>query len=81
MIAGLGTGPRGGRPGRARLGFECGNDLDGRGRLELLHRYDIEIGGGLGALAGKCWRIGCMGHTARPRNVTLVLAALDELLA
>ncbi|WP_423919788.1 hypothetical protein [Candidatus Poriferisodalis sp.] len=34
----------------------------------------------LGAFAGKCWRIGCMGHTARPRNVTLVLAALDELL-
>ena len=50
-------------------------------RRELLHRYDIEIGGGLGAFAGKCWRIGCMGHTARPRNVTLVLAALDELLA
>ena len=50
-------------------------------RRELLHRYDIEIGGGLGAFAGKCWRIGCMGHTARPRNVALVLAALDELLA
>ena len=31
----------------------------------LLERYGIEIGGGLGAFAGKVWRIGCMGHTAR----------------
>ena len=50
-------------------------------RRQLLDRYGIEIGGGLGAFAGTCWRIGCMGHTARPRNVTLLLAALDELLA
>ena len=50
-------------------------------RRTLLDCYGIEIGGGLGALAGKCWRIGCMGHTARTRNVTLVLAALDEVLA
>ncbi len=50
-------------------------------RRALLDRYGIEIGGGLGTLAGRCWRIGCMGHTARPRNVALVLAALDELLA
>ena len=37
-------------------------------------------GGGLGPVAGKVWRIGCMGHTARIRNVTLLLAALDEIL-
>ena len=49
-------------------------------RRQLLDRYGIEIGGGLGAFAGTCWRIGAMGHTARPRNVTLLLAALDELL-
>lgn len=49
-------------------------------RKELLTRYGIEIGGGLGTFAGVCWRIGCMGHTARRRNVTLLLAALDELL-
>ncbi len=49
-------------------------------RRTLLDHYGIEIGGGLGVLAGKCWRIGCMGHTARRRNVTLVLAALDEVL-
>lgn len=49
-------------------------------RRELLHRYGIEIGGGLGAFAGRFWRIGCMGHTARLRNVTTVLAAFDDLL-
>ena len=47
---------------------------------DLLDRYDIEIGGGLGDYAGKVWRIGCMGHTARPRNVSLLLGVLDELL-
>ena len=49
-------------------------------RRTLLDHYGIEIGGGLGPWAGKCWRIGSMGHTARHRNVTLILAALDELL-
>ena len=49
-------------------------------RRALLDRYGIEIGGGLGPWAGQCWRIGSMGHTARHRNVTLVLAALDEVL-
>jgi alanine-glyoxylate transaminase/serine-glyoxylate transaminase/serine-pyruvate transaminase len=49
-------------------------------RRTLLERYDIEIGGGVGAFAGRVWRIGCMGHTARVANVTLVLAALAEIL-
>ncbi len=49
-------------------------------RRTLLGRYGIEIGGGVGPWAGKIWRIGCMGHTARPRNVTLLLAALSETL-
>jgi alanine-glyoxylate transaminase/serine-glyoxylate transaminase/serine-pyruvate transaminase len=49
-------------------------------RKRLLSDYHIEIGGGLGPVAGKVWRIGCMGHTARQRNVVLLLAALDELL-
>ena len=49
-------------------------------RAELLERYGIEIGGGLGDYAGRMWRIGLMGHTARPRNVTLLLAALSEVL-
>jgi alanine-glyoxylate transaminase/serine-glyoxylate transaminase/serine-pyruvate transaminase len=49
-------------------------------RRLLLDRYDIEIGAGLGAFAGRVWRIGCMGHTARPANVTLFLGALKEAL-
>ncbi|MGK2929305.1 MAG: pyridoxal-phosphate-dependent aminotransferase family protein [Acidimicrobiales bacterium] len=49
-------------------------------RATLLERYGIEVGGGLGDFAGKVWRIGCMGHTARQRNVTLLLGALAEVL-
>lgn len=49
-------------------------------RQRLLDCYDIEIGGGLGDFAGKVWRIGLMGHTARQRNVTLLLGALGEIL-
>ena len=60
--------------------FRAGLD-EAKARLLLLERHGIEIGGGLGAFAGKMWRIGCMGHTARPRNVSLLLAALSELLA
>jgi len=48
-------------------------------RRSLLERYGIEVGGGLGPVAGKVWRIGCMGHTARMKNVTLLLAAIEEL--
>ncbi len=50
-------------------------------RRALLERYGIEVGGGLGEFAGTIWRIGCMGHTARERNVALLLAAIDELSA
>jgi alanine-glyoxylate transaminase / serine-glyoxylate transaminase / serine-pyruvate transaminase len=53
---------------------------EAKARTLLLERHGIEIGGGLGAFAGKVWRIGCMGHTARPRNVATLLAALDEVL-
>jgi alanine-glyoxylate transaminase/serine-glyoxylate transaminase/serine-pyruvate transaminase len=49
-------------------------------RRRLLDEWSIEIGGGLGQFAGKVWRIGLMGHTARRRNVTLLLAALGEVL-
>jgi alanine-glyoxylate transaminase/serine-glyoxylate transaminase/serine-pyruvate transaminase len=49
-------------------------------RRLLLDRYGIEVGGGLGPFAGEVWRIGLMGHTAQLRNVTLLLAALEELL-
>jgi alanine-glyoxylate transaminase/serine-glyoxylate transaminase/serine-pyruvate transaminase len=49
-------------------------------RRTLLDRYGIEIGGGLGEFAGRVWRIGLMGHTARLRNVELFLGALDEVM-
>ncbi len=50
-------------------------------RRALLDDFGIEIGGGLGPVAGQVWRIGCMGHTARPRNVATLAAALDVVLA
>ena len=49
-------------------------------RRRLLEEYGIEIGGGLGPMAGKAWRIGLMGHGATVRNVDLVLTALRECL-
>ena len=49
-------------------------------RMELLERYDLEIGGGVGAYAATGWRIGLMGQNARPDTVALVLAALKEVL-
>ncbi|MGY1814168.1 pyridoxal-phosphate-dependent aminotransferase family protein [Blastococcus sp. SYSU D00820] len=49
-------------------------------RKELLERYDLEIGGGVGAYAATVWRIGLMGHNARPDTVALVLAALRQVL-
>lgn len=48
-------------------------------RKRLLIEYGIEIGGGLGALKGKVWRIGTMGESATRRNVALLLAALEEV--
>ena len=49
-------------------------------RSRLLKEYNIEIGGGLGELKGKVWRIGLMGYSSRPENVLLLLAALERLL-
>jgi alanine-glyoxylate transaminase / serine-glyoxylate transaminase / serine-pyruvate transaminase len=49
-------------------------------RKRLRSQFKIEIGGGLGPLAGKIWRIGLMGHTARKENVDQFIAALGEVL-
>ena len=49
-------------------------------RKRLLTDWGIEIGGGLGSLKGKAWRIGLMGHGSRRSNVTLLLAALETCL-
>ncbi len=50
-------------------------------RAELLDRFNLEIGAGLGDFAGKVWRIGLMGHSARAENVMLCLGALEAVLA
>jgi alanine-glyoxylate transaminase / serine-glyoxylate transaminase / serine-pyruvate transaminase len=49
-------------------------------RTGLLKEYHIEISGGLGELKGKVWRVGLMGYSSRKENITLLLAALKELL-
>ena len=50
-------------------------------RHKLLTEYQIEIGAGLGPLAGKIWRIGVMGHTAQPENIKRLTEALKKILA
>ena len=53
---------------------------DGLLRSALLEEFDLEIGAGLGALAGKTWRIGLMGHASSARNVVYCLSALETNL-
>jgi aspartate aminotransferase-like enzyme len=53
---------------------------DPRVRGILLDEFGIEIAGGLGAYAGRMWRVGIMGHSASQANVVLVLAALEVAL-
>ncbi len=50
-------------------------------RGKLLERYGLEIGGGLGAFAGKAWRIGLMGASCTERHLALCLTALGEALS
>ena len=54
---------------------------EARVRSALLQDYGLEIGAGLGALAGKVWRIGLMGHAANRENVLLCLTALEQTLS
>jgi len=54
------------------------DDAAVRGRL--LRQYGLEIGAGLGALAGKVWRIGLMGWSSRPQNVLYCVSALGAVL-
>jgi alanine-glyoxylate transaminase/serine-glyoxylate transaminase/serine-pyruvate transaminase len=50
-------------------------------RRRLLDEHGIEVGGGLGKLAGRVWRIGLMGENARPEIVDRLLAAIGQLIA
>ena len=49
-------------------------------RGQLLNEFNLEIGAGLGDLAGKVWRIGLMGHSCRAENIILCLGALEAVL-
>ena len=53
---------------------------DAKVRNRLLEEYNIEIGGGLGVLKGKLWRVGLMGYTSNRSNVLLFLSALEAIL-
>lgn len=56
--------------------------LDGKAiARQLLDRYNVEVGNGLGELAGQVWRIGLMGYNSRPENVLTLLATLERVLA
>ncbi len=62
------------------VGIPDGVD-DAAVRKVLLSNYGLEIGAGLGALAGKVWRIGLMGFASNQKNVLLCLNALDNTLS
>ncbi|MEJ2620797.1 MAG: alanine--glyoxylate aminotransferase family protein [Candidatus Thiodiazotropha sp.] len=54
---------------------------DAKVRGRLLNEYNLELGAGLGALAGKVWRIGLMGYSARAENILLCVSALEAVLS
>ena len=49
-------------------------------RSQLLNRFNLEIGAGLGEFAGKVWRIGLMGYSARAENILMCLSSLAAVL-
>ncbi|MFK7915305.1 MAG: alanine--glyoxylate aminotransferase family protein [Pseudomonadales bacterium] len=53
---------------------------DAQGRKRLLSEFNLEVGAGLGDFAGKVWRIGLMGYSARSENVALCLSALTAVV-
>jgi len=50
-------------------------------RKKLIEEYGIEIGGGLGNLSGKIWRIGLMGYSSNKDNINLLISALKKILS
>ncbi|KPV41498.1 alanine--glyoxylate aminotransferase [Thiohalorhabdus denitrificans] len=59
----------------------AGIDDEAAVRTRLLEQYNLEIGAGLGSMAGKIWRIGLMGHSANPTNILNCLGALEGVLS
>jgi len=54
---------------------------DAAARMHLLDEFNMEIGAGLGPLAGKIWRVGLMGASSSPRLIELLRGALESALA
>jgi len=48
-------------------------------RNELLNKFNIEVGSGLGAFAGKIWRIGIMGESCTYNHVNALMGAVKQL--
>ena len=59
---------------------EAIRDREAEVRKTLLNEFNLEIGAGLGPLAGKIWRVGIMGYSCKPENVMLCLSALGSVL-
>ena len=86
--AGRAGRPRAGAPGEARPSGSLSSRRSTcptastmpRAARELLLSYGIEIGAGAGRQTGLLSHIGCMGHTARRRNVFALLGAMKEVL-
>jgi alanine-glyoxylate transaminase/serine-glyoxylate transaminase/serine-pyruvate transaminase len=53
---------------------------DAATRKRLLNDYQVEVGGGLGPLKGKIWRVGLMGEACRIQNIEYLIAAVREIL-
>jgi len=66
-------------PELATVKIPDGTD-DNEVRSKLLNEFNIEIGAGLGVLAGKIWRIGLMGYTSNVKNIDTCLSALKQIL-
>jgi alanine-glyoxylate transaminase/serine-glyoxylate transaminase/serine-pyruvate transaminase len=59
---------------------EAIRDREAGVRKTLLTEFNLEIGAGLGPLAGKIWRVGIMGYSCKPENVMVCLSALGSVL-
>ena len=53
---------------------------DLKSRQKLLNDFNLEIGAGLGVLAGKVWRIGLMGSSSNKKNIEYCLSSLQKVI-
>ena len=64
------------RKGSNKLRFSVETEAIAR---PLLNEHNIEVGGGLGEIAGKVWRVGLMGHNSRLESVDRLVVALNQV--